>query len=76
LLKKQNIDAKLPKIGIFQWLNDRIFGYDFFISYSHSDGLKYPSAIQERLKQIGFKVFLDKNEYVAGIRGEPPEMGF
>lgn len=63
----QDGNVKQHKSGILQWLNDQIFGYDFFISYSHNDGLRYPAALNGRLKQLGFKVFLDKTEYVAGV---------
>jgi tetratricopeptide (TPR) repeat protein len=63
----EDVKVKQHKNGILQWLNDRIFGYDFFISYSHNDGLFYPATLNERLKQLGFKVFLDKTEYVAGV---------
>lgn len=46
---------------------DRVFGYDFFISYSHRDGTKLPNQLKERLTQAGFHVFLDQTEYVAGM---------
>src|SRR5215475_12006375 len=45
---------------------DWVFGYDFFISYSHGDGMRLPRRIKERLEQAGFRVFLDQTEYVAG----------
>jgi TIR domain len=46
---------------------DFVFGYDFFISYSHHDGLTYPAELKAQLEQAGFKVFLDQTEYVAGV---------
>lgn len=46
---------------------DWIFGYDFFVSYSHDDGLNYPRLLRTRLEQAGFRVFLDQTDYVAGI---------
>ncbi|MGE3230155.1 MAG: toll/interleukin-1 receptor domain-containing protein [Hyphomicrobium sp.] len=46
---------------------DWIFGYDFFLSYSHSDGLNLPRHIKDRLTRAGFHVFLDQTEYAPGI---------
>ena len=46
---------------------DGIFGYDFFLSYSHGDGMMLPRRLKERLEQAGFHVFLDQTEYVAGL---------
>ena len=39
-------------------LSDWVFGYDFFVSYAHDDGLAYPKALKEKLEQAGFKVCL------------------
>lgn len=47
-------------------LLDRVFGYDFFLSYSHKDGKNYPRLLKARLEQAGFKVFLDQTEYAPG----------
>ena len=47
-------------------LVDRVFGYDFFLSYSRSDGMHLPQRLKERLESAGFRVFLDQTEYVAG----------
>jgi len=58
------------KIGRDGWVTrsiDWIFGYDFFLSYSHGDGLNLPRHIKDRLTRAGFHVFLDQTEYVAGI---------
>jgi hypothetical protein len=49
-----------------QRLLDIVFGYDYFISYSHRDGLNYPRQLSERLKASGFSVFLDKEIYGGG----------
>jgi WD40 repeat protein len=46
---------------------DALFGYDFFISYSHGDGYNYPRQLKKRLEDSGFKVFLDLTDYVLGI---------
>jgi WD40 repeat protein len=47
---------------------DLLLGYDFFISYSHADGEDYPANLAERLhsQSLGYKVFLDREGYVAG----------
>ncbi|HEX6182315.1 MAG TPA: TIR domain-containing protein [Pyrinomonadaceae bacterium] len=49
-----------------QTLLDRVFGYDYFISYSHTDGLNYPKQLATRLEESGFKVFLDAQVYGPG----------
>lgn len=54
------LSATLPRVA------DRLFGYDFFLSYSHKDGKNYPSLLKARLEQAGFKVFLDQTEYTPG----------
>lgn len=48
-----------------QWI-DQIFGYDFFISYAHADGLHYPQQLVALLKKRRLSAFLDKYGYVAG----------
>ena len=45
---------------------DWLFGFDFFISYSHGDGKVYPQRLKQRLEQAGFRTFLDQAEYVPG----------
>jgi tetratricopeptide (TPR) repeat protein len=45
---------------------DFVFGYDFFISYSHDDGKNLPALLQGRLEESGFRVFLDQSGYVVG----------
>ena len=59
-------DDGVKSDGLIARLVDRVFGYDFFISYSHGDGMRLPRRIKERLEQAGFRVFLDQTEYVAG----------
>ncbi len=52
-----------------RWLHsavDYVFGYDFFISYKHSDGRSYPKELSERLTREGFRVFLDERGYAPG----------
>jgi hypothetical protein len=46
---------------------DELFGYDFFLSYSHADGANYPIQTKDELEKTGFRVFLDRTEYVPGI---------
>ncbi len=45
---------------------DYLFGYDFFISYSHGDGTAYPRELAKQLEELGFTVFLDSQVYTAG----------
>lgn len=45
---------------------DRLFGFDFFVSYSHADGKLYPRRLATALVERGFSVFLDEKVYVAG----------
>lgn len=47
-------------------LSDLFFGYDYFISYQHGDGLICPGALSERLQSLGYHVFLDRTGYAAG----------
>jgi WD40 repeat protein len=47
-------------------LLDFVFGYDFFISYSWSDGAAYASALDRRLEADGYQVFLDRSGYASG----------
>src|ERR1700730_15565005 len=56
-----------PRDPVLRRIVDFVFGYDFFISYSQQDGLGYPFELKARLESAGFKDFLDRSEYVAGI---------
>src|SRR6202140_353289 len=53
--------------GAVKSFTDRLFGYDFFISYAWHDGPEYPRQLAERLTQSGFSVFIDTREFVPGI---------
>jgi hypothetical protein len=56
-----------PSKDVFLKILDFVFGYDFFISYSHRDGMIYPQQLADRLKrEFNFRVFLDTREYRAG----------
>ena len=55
--------------AILTWVRkvgDFLFGFDFFISYAHSDGVHYPQKLADLLQSKGFRVFLDSRVYVAG----------
>lgn len=52
--------------SLLQGASDYFFGYDFFISYSHSDGIGYPKALQQALESKRIRTCLDENVYVAG----------
>ena len=54
------------KRSLVRRLLDFVFGYDFFISYSWSDGAAYAAALASRLKADGFEVFLDRADYASG----------
>src|SRR5215467_4130857 len=56
----------IKREGLIARAVDWAFGYDFFISYNHGDGMRLPRRLKERLEQAGFRVFLDQTEYVAG----------
>ena len=45
---------------------DSIFGYDFFISYTWSDGRGYAKALARTLHAEGFECFLDSDDYSTG----------
>jgi tetratricopeptide (TPR) repeat protein len=53
--------------GLIARAVDWVFGFDFFISYSHSDGTQLPCTLKDRLTQAGFHVCLDQTDYVAGM---------
>ena len=49
-----------------QRIADRIFGFDFFISYAWKDGRDYAVALAKHLEAEGFDCFLDSEDYSAG----------
>jgi WD40 repeat protein len=55
-----------PRASLVRRTADFFFGFDFFLSYAHSDGNRYPRALAAALEKRGFKVFLDEREYPAG----------
>lgn len=44
----------------------RLFGYDFFISYSRGDAQGYAKQLHETLGELGYRVFIDHEELLAG----------
>ncbi len=69
-----SLQAKHPSPGsedagrqsLWRRLLDFVFGYDFFISYSWSDGGRYAGALARQLKAQGFEIFLDRDDYASG----------
>lgn len=59
-------DDSIKREGLIARAVDWVFGYDFFLSYNHADGMLLPRRLKERIEQVGFRVFLDQTEYVAG----------
>ncbi|MEH6725850.1 MAG: TIR domain-containing protein [Hyphomicrobiales bacterium] len=45
---------------------DRLYGYDYFISYAHAGGLDYPDALKEKLEELAFSVFIDREAFKVG----------
>jgi hypothetical protein len=55
------------RLGPVHWFNilveqlrtliDLVFGYDYFISYSHRDGANYPTQFADRLENSGTEPF-------------------
>ena len=54
-------------VGNFlQRASDRLFGYDYFISYKQDDGRNLPRRLASRLADAGYRVFLDETGYAPG----------
>ena len=57
----------IKRLFISRWrLRDWVFGYDYFISYSHKDGSDYAVNLREALSNNGFKVCLDRTDFHDG----------
>ena len=57
--------------AVTRWIsaiNDRLRGYDVFISYARADAETYASRLTEVLRSKGLRVFLDQSEIRAGVR--------
>src|SRR6266403_1457933 len=44
----------------------RIYGFDFFISYGRRDGVQYATALEQALRDRGFRCFLDHKDMPPG----------
>ncbi len=55
-------DPTLPDISFARRLRALLFGYDYFISYRHDDGLAYAMALELCLRNRGRVVFRDASE--------------
>lgn len=53
-------------VGILASFSDRVYGYDYFISYAHAGGDKYSIALKDALEAEGFRVFIDLEEFGVG----------
>jgi TIR domain len=58
-----SIDARQ---SLWRTLANRIWGYDFFLSYNWASGGSYAVSLAERLRDRGFDCFLDQSEFAAG----------
>src|SRR5271157_4492406 len=54
------------KESIWRRLANRLWGYDYFISYQWASGGAYAVALGQRLRDSGFAVFLDRAEFAMG----------
>lgn len=43
-----------------------LFGYDYFISYAHSDAGAYAQDLASQLQNAGFECFLDRQDFLKG----------
>jgi TIR domain len=60
--------TKVTRIEILKAAIQRLFGYDFFISYAWYDGRPYAEALVRRLalKPYGYRCFIDQKEMGGG----------
>ena len=52
--------------SLWRRLANRIWGYDFFVSYNWATGGSYAVSLAERLRDRGYDCFLDQSEFAAG----------
>ncbi|MGO4486600.1 toll/interleukin-1 receptor domain-containing protein [Rhizobium pisi] len=57
----------MGKVNLWQRILGRVFGYDFFVSYSWDDGGVYAAELANRLRSFGFQVFFDRNDFTPGM---------
>lgn len=58
--------------SVLEQLQGRVFGYDYFISYSHRDAGTYAVELNRQLALRGFRCFLDRRRLPPG---EPLDSG-
>ena len=49
-------------------LVDRLYSFDYFISYSCEDGRDYAVALRDWLAEQGLECFLDSSNYLRFVR--------
>ena len=52
--------------SLWRRLANRVWGYDFFISYNWASGGTYAATLAKKLREEGFDCFLDQSEFAAG----------
>ena len=52
--------------GFWKSIKDRLWGYDFFISYHWASGGTYAVNLAQRLREQNYDVFLDRADYASG----------
>lgn len=57
---------ELARRTLWHRIEDAVFGYDFFVSYSHSDGEHYAHKLVRRLQDGDYVCFLDRQDYSKG----------
>ncbi len=55
-----------PRRGFWTSIKDRLWGYDFFISYHWDSGGLYAVNLAQRLREKHYDVFLDRADYASG----------
>ena len=55
-----------PRRGFWTSVKDRLWGYDFFISYHWTSGGLYAVNLAQRLREKHYDVFLDRADYASG----------
>ena len=59
-------DAQRLRPGLRVAMLHKVFGYDYFISYAHSDGQEYAKALAHRLRSDGYECFFDLDRFRPG----------
>ncbi|MAS94388.1 MAG: hypothetical protein CMO55_14410 [Verrucomicrobiales bacterium] len=66
--QEEKVKSYAPEVKLswFRRVTDRLFGYDYFISYAWDDGRTYAVELHRRLESSGFNCFLDSSDFVKG----------